>query len=471
MGFEFCEFATDVLGIELFPWQRWLAIHLLELRPEGGLRFRTVVLLVARQNGKSTFLQMLSLFFMFVLGVKLVIGTAQDLETAEEVWQGAVDIAQGCDELRAEIKRVSLVNGKKFLETTGGEAYKVKAASRSAGRGLSGDLVLLDELREQRNWLAWGALTKTTMAREFALIAAASNAGDASSVVLAHLRRMCHAVLGDPDGFVGDSVLAELPDDVEPDDTLGIFEYSAPPDCSVWDREAWAMANPSLGYTIQESTIASAAATDPDAVFRTEVLCQWVDNMTPDSEDEINPTTWARIVSDDAVPVSDLRIAVDVSPGQSSAAIAVVGSSPDGSPVGEVIEHLRGTDWLFELLPQVCREHNVLDVTFDPSGPIGAILGQLSDLEDVVLDPLDGKDVVRSAVSLTSAVASRSLHVREDEALESAVAGLASRRSGDGLKWSRIDSAVDISPFMALNFAHWAWMNGPVNYDISASVH
>lgn len=470
LGFEFCEFATEVLGIELYPWQRWLAIHLLELRPEGGLRFRTVIILVARQNGKSTFLQMLSLFFMYVLGVKLVLGTAQDLDVAEEVWQGAVDIAEGCDELAGEVKKVSQTNGKRFLELHGGEKYKVKAANRSAGRGLSGDLVLLDELREQRNWLAWAAVTKTTMAREFALIVGASNAGDVSSVVLAFYRRMAHAALGDPDGIVGDSAVGELPDGVEPDDSVALFEYSAPPDCDKYDRQAWAQANPSMGYSIAERTIA-AAAHEPDEVFRTEVLCQWVDNMTPDSDDEINPTTWARIIVDDAAPVSDLRLAVDVSPGQASAAIAVVGSDEQGNPVGEVVAHMRGTDWLVDELQRLCREHSVMDVTFDPSGPIGALLTQLSELDDVVLDPLDGKDVVRSGVSLTSAVATRTLSVREDEALDSAVAGLASRRSGDGLKWSRIDSAVDISPFMAINFAHWAWTNGPVNYDISASVH
>jgi hypothetical protein len=38
------------------------------------------------------------------------------------------------------------VNGKKSLNLKTGERYKVKAANRRAGRGLSGDVVLLDEL-------------------------------------------------------------------------------------------------------------------------------------------------------------------------------------------------------------------------------------------------------------------------------------------------------------------------------------
>jgi phage terminase large subunit-like protein len=39
-------------------------IHALELLPDGTFRFRTVVLLVARQNGKSTLMQVLTLWRM-----------------------------------------------------------------------------------------------------------------------------------------------------------------------------------------------------------------------------------------------------------------------------------------------------------------------------------------------------------------------------------------------------------------------
>jgi hypothetical protein len=78
--------------------------------------------------------------------------------------------------------------------------------------GLSGDLILLDELREHQSWDAWGAITKTTMARAMALILALSNAGDATSIVLRYLRKMAHAALGDPDGINADDPAALLPE-------------------------------------------------------------------------------------------------------------------------------------------------------------------------------------------------------------------------------------------------------------------
>jgi phage terminase large subunit-like protein len=85
----------------LLPWQRWLLIHMLELLPDNSLRFRTVVVLVARQNGKSTLSQVLALWFMYVYGVGMVLGTAQDLDTAEEIWQGAVDLVKSRRRRRA----------------------------------------------------------------------------------------------------------------------------------------------------------------------------------------------------------------------------------------------------------------------------------------------------------------------------------------------------------------------------------
>src|SRR5664279_1402487 len=53
LGYYVIDFAAGVLDIELMPWQKFAFIHGLELLPDGTFRFRTVLLLVARQNGKS----------------------------------------------------------------------------------------------------------------------------------------------------------------------------------------------------------------------------------------------------------------------------------------------------------------------------------------------------------------------------------------------------------------------------------
>src|SRR5690625_7121358 len=50
----------------LLPWQQWLACHALERREGGTLRFRNIVVEVARQNGKSLFSGVLALYTMYL---------------------------------------------------------------------------------------------------------------------------------------------------------------------------------------------------------------------------------------------------------------------------------------------------------------------------------------------------------------------------------------------------------------------
>jgi hypothetical protein len=56
LGHEVVEFSEKVLEIPLLPWQKWLFVHGLELKPNGNYRFRTVLVLVPRQCGKTTLL-------------------------------------------------------------------------------------------------------------------------------------------------------------------------------------------------------------------------------------------------------------------------------------------------------------------------------------------------------------------------------------------------------------------------------
>ncbi len=456
-GFECIEFAEEVLGLTLFPWQKWLLVHALELLPDGTYRFRTVVLLVARQNGKSTLMQVLSLWRMFVDGAPLVIGTAQNLDVAEEQWEGAVEIAEGNPELAAEISQVLRVNGKKTLRLTSGERYKVAAASRRGGRGLSGDLILLDELREHQTWDAWGAVTKTTMARDRAQVWAASNAGDVESVVLGFLRTMAHLALGNPDGL---EVTVEVPEDVdgEEDDSLGLFEWSASPGCDIWDRDEWAQGNPSLGHPngISERAIASAARTDPEAVVRTEVLCQWVDRVAPRV---ISAEMWAGGLDERSGPVGDVMFNLDVSPMRDSMALSVAGESGRGGVHVEVVSHgpHPGTDALVEEAKRLQDRWGGLVVLV--AGSPAASLQEAMDDAGVRTHLLPMAEYVQACGDFFDAVAAGEVkHLGQDE-LDRAVGGAERRWSGDAWYWARRTSSQDITPLVSVTAARWAHLH------------
>lgn len=277
----------DVEYLELLPraleWQRWLLIHALELLDEPGcvFRFRTVLLLVARQNGKSVLLTVLILWRMFQDHARMVLETHATTEHARQAWEEAVAIAEAIPELADDIAKVQEGKNSELLLLDRGEKFKIATANRRGGRGFRGDLVIFDELREHQDWRAWSATSKTTMARRRAQVWGVSNAGDLTSVVLRHLRKVAIANI---QGKVPDGIPAELAKDLDLD-TIGLFEWSAGTvdgtedgqPRGIWDREGWAQANPSMGYTeLDERAIAAAAASDPEWEFRTEVMCQFV---------------------------------------------------------------------------------------------------------------------------------------------------------------------------------------------------
>lgn len=477
-GFSVIEFAEEILGLTLFPWQKWLLIHALELREDGSFRFRNVIVLVARQNGKSTLSQVLALWFIYVYGYNLVLGTAQDLDTAEEVWQGAVDLVLETDDddnpIRPELydlhQRVVMVNGKKSLDLKTGARYKVKAANRRAGRGLSGDLILLDELREHQSWDAWSAVTKTTMARDEAMVWALSNAGDAASIVLRYLRKMAHAAIGDPDGLNTDEppMIPEDEDDelaLEDDDSLGIFEWSAPPGCDVRDRKGWAMANPSLGHKISERTIASACKTDPEWVFRTEVLCQWSDGTL---DGPFPAGAWEATLDSESKIADDSQIVacLDLSWNRSTAHVGIAGYREDGLPHVEVVASRAGTDWI---VPWFTDEAKPYRKTWPIVVQVGSPAWSLEkDLTDAGLTVLEwkGTDIPAGCGSFYDDVAPPSpeededplpprLRRRTQPLLDLAASTAATRPLGDSWAWDRKRSLHDAAPLVAVTGAHW----------------
>jgi hypothetical protein len=459
LGFAAIEFAEDVCQVTLYPWQKWLLVHALELHPDGGFRFRTIVVLVARQQGKSMLSVILSLFFMYVLGRELVIGTAQDLDVAEEIWQEAVDLVEETPDLDALKDRVVKVNGKKALELSTGERYKVKAANRRAGRGLSGELILLDELREHQSFDAWGAITKTTIARPDAQVWALSNAGDATSLVLRYLRQKAHAALGDPDGITDGEAPVIVDEDFEDesdDSTLGIFEWSAKPGAHTKDREAWAMANPALGHGfVTERTLASAEATDPEWVFRTECLCQWSDGTL---EGPFPPGSWDAGRFDPESPpqiVGNVLACVAISHDRIKTYVAFAGRQADGTPQVEIVAERAGSDWVEGWLSE--RKDLIDGLTGQSRGaPESGLLDTLETSLDIPVVDWQGSDLADGTGRFYDLVREGKVAHNPWPSLDLAAATAVPKLTeGGAFLWDGKRSPADIAPLRAATGAIW----------------
>lgn len=418
LGYEAIRFA-EMLGVELLPWQKWWLKHALELAPGGGFRYRTILTLVARQSGKTFLLRLLALYFMYIRGVRLVLGAAQSLDIARESWSGAVELAESDPDLAAEIEVVRKANGEQELRLTNGARYRITAASRSAGRGLSVGLLVLDELREHRDWLAWGALSKTTIAQPDALIVGISNAGSDDSIVLNSLR---------------ETALAGT------DDSLAIFEWSAPDGCDLDDPKAWQAANPGLGHTVSAQAIASALSTDPPAVFRTECLCQRVTSL----DAAIDLDAW----QDCADPSGSLdgvrnRVAccLDVAPDLSHVTLVAAALLDDGRVRTEVVDAWDTTEAARRALPELLDRVRPRVLGWYPGGPGASLAADLKGIKHT--QELKAADVAAICQGFAEHIQARRI-LHPNDPLLSAQANQASKvHSGDGWRFGRKGGAVD----------------------------
>ncbi|MEU0467204.1 terminase [Amycolatopsis sp. NPDC006131] len=405
------EFAETMLGVELLPWQKWWLLHALELLPGGGFRYRVLVTLVARQSGKTTLIKILALAFMYLGRVRLVLGLAQSLDIAKESWSGAVEMAEGDPELRAEIDDVRKANGQEELRLCNGARYRIAAATRKAGRGLSVDLLIVDEVREHRDWASWGAVSKTTMARPNALTVAISNAGDDESVVLNQLR---------------DTALAGT------DPSIFLAEWSAEEGCELDDREAWAQANPGLGYTITEQALASALATDPPAVFRTECLCQKVDQL----DGAIDLGAWK--ACRDASMTLDLStqrpiLCADVAPDGGHVTL-VAAAEKDGVVRVGVVQAWSSTEDARRDLPALRDELDPLAGAWLPNGPAAALAPLFRAWGWI---EIKGAAVSEACQGFADLVRARRVRHSGDPLLDAHVAGASKYHQGDGWRFVR----------------------------------
>ena len=390
LGFACIDYATEVLRKKLYPWQKWALVHMMEiigdLNGEWRFRFRTVLILISRQNGKTVLSEVIASFFLNVLCVDSVFGTSLSLDKAEEVWEAVVQDQESIPELSAELQRVGRTNGSKKLVLTGLRQYKVGAPTRRAGRGDSNDLVLLDEVREQRDWETWSASVASTNAKPNGMVVCFSNAGDPDSVVLRQLRE---TAIADIDGT------AETNDyggDVDAT-TLGLFEWSAEDGAATDDIEALAQANPAMGYGyLTEGALMSNRKTFPEAKFRSECMCQQVESILPAPFPD---GSWAAGLDTSSyiAPESELFYGLDLSADRKQTSIAVCGMRTDGNYHIEVVARRTGTAWVEDWF-RTRAYKTPMNLSFQSRGaPVSGLAEQICTLKGINRIPIEGSEL------------------------------------------------------------------------------
>jgi hypothetical protein len=255
-GFEVIDFAES-LGFLLFPWQKWLLVQALATNADGSARYSKVMAVLGRQNGKSTLLTILILFWL-THGVKLILASSASRNVAMEAWKNACDLAEDHPEVFGKV-RIGKRTGHEELEILKHRS-RYKIVAKRGGRGLTAGRVIIDELKVHHDWLSVAALESTVLTVPSAQTWLISNQGDVQSVVLSRYREI---------GIAGT------------DPGMFFAEWSAPDGSEIDDCQAWAAANPSLGHPggVTESALRSLMSTQPPAIFKSENLCMAVPSL------------------------------------------------------------------------------------------------------------------------------------------------------------------------------------------------
>jgi phage terminase large subunit-like protein len=286
------------LNEPLMPWQELVAIESMRLKDDERWAFPQIGVLVARQQGKSHLMR-LRILWGLLNGEKLQILSAHKLAVSLEHFNQLLDLIEQHDWLMAQMKKIRRTNGQEEIQFLNNARFKV-VANNAAGRGYAGaETIYLDELREHKDYGAWSAITKTQLAAKNPALFAFSNAGDATSTVLNEMR---------------DRGLATIQGVT---DSLLWLEWSAPPNTNI-SIESAAWANPAMGRTVHVDNI-KATFNEPEAVVRTEVMCQWVDTL----QSPWSPNAWNQCANPDLVvePGQQTYLAFDVTPRRNQASL------------------------------------------------------------------------------------------------------------------------------------------------------
>ncbi|HEX6968100.1 MAG TPA: hypothetical protein VF174_04700 [Micromonosporaceae bacterium] len=444
---------AEAAGLVLDPWQRYVLEHGLGERADGKWAAREVAVWVPRQNGKGAIIEARVLAGLFLFGEKRILWSAHEYRTAQEGFLRIRELIQNAPDFDRLVKRYWEGSGEQGIELTTGQRLKFLARSRGAGRGFSGDCIILDEAQE---------LTLLQMKAIFSTMSAKSIHGNPQIWYLGTPPEDPAAwVYGiRKDGEAGKDRLAYF------DWGLGEVDESVPLKDRLKayaDRDLWYRANPGLGIRISEEFCEDELSRLREG-FAPERLGMWL----PYAGDEdagwqvISQAAWE--AASDVMRGGTSRVegrpafGVYVPPDRSYAAIGVAGASTLGGRHIEVagrdgsLDYRPGVGWVVPRLKELER-HNPSVVVVDDKA-----LAEEAEKAGVVVHRANVADVVTGCQLLYDGIAGPDVSARDvvhigQQELTEAVRGAVKRDVGGSWAWARRDLAVDVTPLAAVSLA------------------
>lgn len=462
-GPEVVEMATKA-GLILDPWQELILRDAMGERPDGKWSAFESAVIVGRQNGKSAIFEARMLAGLFLLDEELVIYSAHEFKTAQEIFRRMEQMITGSPKFSRRVKAVSRSKGDEGIELTTGQRLRFVARSTGSGRGFSGDCNIWDECQNLGDGPV-DALMPTMSARPNPQLWYGGSAPDKELAPCEQIARVrTRAKAGGP--------------------SLAYFEWSAelcnercPEGCDEHDDpadpEVWAKTNPGLGIRIQRERIEREHDSMSAKGFARERLS--VGNW-PTSDDAkwsvISEAAWTPLAEVEALPVDPVALAVHVASDRRTAAVAAAWRRADGFLHVEVVRHNPGTGWVVEDVLGMVGRNVPCALVLDPGSQTGSLIPELeaglAKLKRVELEitKTTMRQVTQAVGQFYDAVmptdGEPALRYTEYTGLTLAVAGADKRTLGDAWAWDRKNATVDLAPLEVATLAAWGFVSRPV---------
>ena len=430
------------LGTPLMPWQQKAARLIGARRKDGRPRYKTVLVTVPRQQGKTRitraaidararqepYLELYGTAQSRQYAAKHVVGLGDELlRSAPPSERAGLDVKRGV--------------GNERVVWPNGTVYRPLSPTESGGHGDSIDFMLVDE--------GWALEAHVMGGIRPAMIARPNS----QLVVI--------STMGTLDSHVWNRLVARGRESVEdPDSDMAYLEYAAEDESWVFDESKWHRWMPALGRTVTVEDVRQAIADlEPAEAIRA------FGNITTASLASIFPDEWVEAAWRVITPSERIVVSVEVNDEPAGATVATGHLAPDPTEkepdrvvsAGRVIEWRPGSPrWVPQLVAKMIRERTVEAVVIDAKGPAREIWPELNGLCEQEYVPIVDripKDLGADTARFYNGLRDGIVVLEKAQPLAEAITRAARKQVGDMWLVSRRQMTVDASPLIAVIMA------------------
>ena len=442
----FCKLAwktpENPAGLILDPWQEWLIRHALERYPAdypdkrlaGRLRFRQIVVSVARQSGKSLLAAIFGLWGLLMqmpLGGAQVLGLASSADQARIVYTRVLFVINGNPHLKKRFRKATDTRG--IMTADGSSRYDIKAASERALQGIPISLCLADELHLFKKGM-WSAAVKGTSTFKDGLVLGITTAGDETSETLIDLYTQGRkAAAGDP-------TLQRF----------GFFLWTAPDNAPVDDPAAILAANPAVAAgRIELERILEDSRTMPEHEIRRYTLNQFIAGTVASW---LPGDLFKKATGNGMTDLKGMVLAVDRSQNWTHATIAAANNNGDKVETELVASYVAPDEnQLYDELLALYKKHKPRAIALDDRQLPN--LGKRLKLAGIPVWQLWTKEVSNACSTVFAMFTNEVIRHNNDPLLVAQMPNGVTKYTGETWLISRKDSIGDIDALLATVFA------------------